>query len=61
MLRLLVLFKPVLPTSLPDGVDRAATALAIGVAVAVAALVLHSGAVAAAPLTDDDPVPGTAS
>lgn len=62
VLRLLVLFKPVLPTSLPEGLDRAATALAIGVAVGVAALVLHSGAVAAAPLTDDDePMPGTAS
>lgn len=54
LLRLLVLFKPVLPTTLPDGVDRAATALAIGVAGAVAVLVFHSGAVAAAPLTDDD-------
>ena len=54
LLRLAVLFKPVLPTELPAGFDRAATAVAIGAAAAVALLTFHSGAVAPAPLTDDD-------
>jgi hypothetical protein len=53
VLRITVLFKPVLPTTLPFAVDRAATALAIGVAAAVAVLVFHSGAVAPAPLEDE--------
>jgi hypothetical protein len=54
LLRLAVLFKPVLPTDLPAGFDRTATAVAIGVAAAVALLTFHSGAVAPAPITDDD-------
>jgi hypothetical protein len=54
LLRLTVLFKPVLPTDLPFGVDRAATAVAIGAAAAIAVLTFHSGAVAPAPLTDDE-------
>jgi hypothetical protein len=54
LLRLAVLFKPVLPTELPAGYDRTATAVAIGVAAAVAILTFHSGAVAPAPLTDED-------
>ena len=53
VLRITVLFKPVLPTTLPFAVDRAATALAVGVAAAVAVLVFHSGAVAPAPLEDE--------
>lgn len=57
LLRIMVLFKPVLPTSLPPNVDRAATALAIGVAAAVAVLVFHSGAVSPAPLEDEEPIP----
>jgi hypothetical protein len=54
LLRITVLFKPVLPTGLSPGVDRAATALAIGVAAAVAVLVFHSGAVTPAPIADED-------
>ena len=54
VLRIMVLFKPVLPTTLPPNVDRAATALAIGMAAAVAVLVFHSGAVSPAPLEDED-------
>jgi hypothetical protein len=46
-LRLPVLWKPVLSTALPSGVDRAGTALAIGLAVAAAAVVvLAAGLVA---------------
>jgi hypothetical protein len=56
VLRIMVLFKPVLPTTLPPNVDRAATALAIGVAAAVAVLVFHSGAVTPAPFEDEDEV-----
>ena len=52
-LRLSVLWKPVLPTDLPANLDRAATALAVALGIAVAALTLHSGAVTPAPLTDD--------
>lgn len=55
VLRIMVLFKPVLPTTLAPNLDRAATALAIGVAVAVAVLVFHSGAVSPAPLPDEEP------
>jgi hypothetical protein len=53
-LRLAVLWKPVLPTELPAGLDRLATTLAVAGAVAVAALTLHSGAVTPAPITDDE-------
>jgi len=53
LLRLTVLFKPVLPSDLPPSFDRAATAVAIGIAGAVAVLTFHSGAVAPPPLTDD--------
>jgi hypothetical protein len=54
LLRVQVLFKPVLPTKLPANLDRVGTTLAIAGAVAVAALVIQSGAVTPAPLTDDD-------
>lgn len=53
MLRLSVLWKPVLPTDLPANLDRLATSLAVAVAVAVALLTIRSGAVTPAPLTDD--------
>ena len=54
LLRLTVLWKPVLPTELPENLDRVATAVAVGVAVGVAVLTLRSGAVTPAPLTDDE-------
>lgn len=54
ILRLSVLWKAVLPTELPENLDRAATAGAVGAAVAVAVLTVRSGAVSPAPLTDDD-------
>ncbi len=43
LLRVSVLWKPVLPTDLPDGVDRAITALALGLALAGAAVIVWSG------------------
>jgi hypothetical protein len=52
LLRLSVLWKAVLPTDLPANLDRAATALAVAVAVGAAALTIRSGAVTPAPLTD---------
>jgi hypothetical protein len=54
-LRASVLWMPVLPTDLPAGVDRAVTALAVGVAAAAAAVIVWSGglAVRLAPATDD--------
>ena len=55
LLRVEVLWMPVLPTDLPAGVDRAVTALAIGVAAASAAVIVWSGglAVRPAPAGDD--------
>jgi hypothetical protein len=46
VLRASVLWKPVLPTDLPAGLDRGLTALALGLAVAGAGLVVWSGALA---------------
>ncbi|MEY2570160.1 MAG: hypothetical protein QOE63_510 [Acidimicrobiaceae bacterium] len=43
IMRIAVLTKPVLPTSLSYNVDRAGTALAIGVAIAAAVLAVSSG------------------
>jgi len=40
LLRLSVLWKPILPTLLPDAVDRSLTTLALGLAVAAAAVVV---------------------
>jgi hypothetical protein len=54
VLRLAVLFEPILPTALPAAVDRAVTTVAIAVAAAVAVLTFHSGVVAPAPLTDEE-------
>ncbi len=50
LLRLPVLWKPVLPTDLPPGVDRAGTAGALGLAAAAAALVVLAGGLALNPL-----------
>jgi hypothetical protein len=47
VLRLDVLWTPVLPTELPAGVDRAVTALALGLALASAGLVVWRGGLAA--------------
>ncbi|QYG90984.1 hypothetical protein HC251_00070 [Iamia sp. SCSIO 61187] len=46
IVRLPVLWKAVLPTSLPAGTDRALTAVALGAAAGAAALVVRSGALA---------------
>jgi hypothetical protein len=48
LLRLEVLWKPVLPTGLPYGVDRAATTLAMALVVAAAGLVVQGGGLAVA-------------
>jgi hypothetical protein len=53
VLRLSVLTKPVLPTTLSFGVDRATTALAMGLAVAAAVLAVRSGALAVAVVDGD--------
>jgi hypothetical protein len=64
LLRLEVLWTPVLPTDLPDALDRAGTALALGLSVAGAGLVVWSGGLAIGrPTADataatDDPDPG---
>jgi hypothetical protein len=54
LLRLTVLLKPVLPTELPEALDRAGTAAAIGVAAALVVLAFHSGAIAPALPPEDD-------
>ena len=48
VLRLAVLWKPVLPTAWPANLDRAGTALALGLAVAAAAAVVVGGGLAPA-------------
>jgi hypothetical protein len=58
LLRLAVLTKPVIPTALDPGLDRAATVLALGMAVAAAGLVVWSGG-SATPHEDEAEV-GTA-
>ncbi len=60
VLRAEVLWTPVLPTELPFAVDRAVTALALGVPVAGAAVVLWAGGLAAAgrPARPNAPEPG---
>ena len=59
VLRASVLWMPVLPTDLPAGVDRAVTALALGLAVAgAAAVIVWSGGLAVRrPPAADDRVP----
>jgi hypothetical protein len=56
ILRIAVLLKPILPTSLPFGADRAATAVAMGCAAGAALLAVRSGALVPhfADLDDDD-------
>jgi len=49
LVRAAVLWSAALPTSLPAPTDRALTALAMGVAVGAAALVVRSGALAPPP------------
>ncbi len=49
VLRASVLWTPVLPTDLPWALDRAATALGLGLSVGAAGLVVWSGGLAAAP------------
>ena len=49
LLRAEVLWTPVLPTDLPFAVDRAVTALALGVPVGAAAVVVWAGGLAAVP------------
>jgi hypothetical protein len=60
VLRASVLWMPVLPTDLPAGVDRAVTALAVGVAAGAAAVIVWSGglAVRLTPATDDSATDG---
>jgi hypothetical protein len=67
LLRIDVLWKPVLPTGLAYGLDRAGTTLALALAVAAAVLVVQGGGLAAATVegeTDGDdgstlgPIPG---
>ncbi|MGK2948310.1 MAG: hypothetical protein ACSLFP_07035 [Acidimicrobiales bacterium] len=57
LLRLQALTKPVLPSDLPAGFDRATVALALGASVAAAYLAVTSGALAL-PDLDDDEEPG---
>ncbi|HYI61879.1 MAG TPA: hypothetical protein VEW93_08760 [Acidimicrobiales bacterium] len=49
LVRAAVLWRAVLPTDLPAGVDRAATAAALGVAAGAAVVVVRSGALAPPP------------
>jgi hypothetical protein len=53
LLRIKVLTKPVLPTDLPAGLDRATTASALAVAIAAAYLRVASGALKLPELPDD--------
>jgi hypothetical protein len=53
LLRIKVLTKPVLPTDLPAGLDRATTASALAVAIAAAYLLVASGALKLPELPDD--------
>jgi hypothetical protein len=53
ILRIDALLKPVLPTELPAGLDRATIALALGASVAAAYLAVTSGALALPDLDDD--------
>lgn len=52
-LRIKVLTKPILPTSLPFWFDRATTSLGLGLALAAAYLAVTSGQLRLAPLPDD--------
>ncbi len=54
LLRFTVLLEPVLPTALPEPLDRGAVALALGAAVGAAYLALTSGVLALPELADDD-------
>jgi len=54
LFRIQVVLKPVLPTELPDALDRASLALGLGASVAVAVLAVTSGAIALPALDEDD-------
>jgi hypothetical protein len=54
LLRLTALLRPVLPSELPDVVDRASVALALGASVGAAVLIVTSGALAL-PSLDEEP------
>ncbi|HEU5150251.1 MAG TPA: hypothetical protein VFU19_07125 [Iamia sp.] len=60
LVRIQVLWKAILPTSLPAGTDRLLTAVALGAAAGAAALVVRSGALAPdlSHLDDPEPSPG---
>ncbi len=62
LVRIQVLWKAILPTSLPAGTDRLLTAVAIGAAAGAAILVVRSGALAPdlSDLDDDLPAPADA-
>jgi hypothetical protein len=57
LLRIAVLLRPVLPTDLEPNLDRAGTALVLGVSAAAAVLVVRSGALRLPELADDDELP----
>ena len=61
LLRVSVLFKPILPTDLPFALDRATVALAFGVSVAAAFLTVTGGTFALPSLDDDEPPAVSAS
>jgi hypothetical protein len=55
LLRLTVLWKPVLPTDLPYALDRGVTAVALGLSLAAAGLVAWGGGIVAPPPADAHP------
>jgi len=55
LFRIEVLLKPVLPTELPDALDRTVVALALGVSVGAAIAIVLSGAIALPTLAEDEP------
>ena len=55
LFRIEVLFKPVLPTELPDALDRTVVALALGVSVGAAVIAVLGSGLSLPALADDDP------
>jgi hypothetical protein len=53
LFRIEVLFKPVLPTELPDALDRTVVALALGVSVGAAVVAVLSSGLSLPDLADD--------
>jgi hypothetical protein len=60
LFRIQILFKPVLPTDLPDALDRTVVALALGVSVGAAVIAVLGSGLGLPALADDDPDPATA-